>query len=501
MNNSHDNAIHYINSLLKTSKNDEVNETYWFPTPQNPGNEKEHMPIQTRILNELREVEQVEKLNPLENTNSRNQFLSNFDWTDSTLQPEAKQAVENLLVEFHDIFARHRFDTGINTEFKVQLTPLDNRPAYSQSLPAPINLQDDILVELALLHKYGIITTLPFSKYASPIFAQRKPNGKLRLLVDLRKINTLIADDYINNNHPVSTLTDAAQHMAGKNLFCKLDCSQAYHCFQMAEQQSIELLAFNFASRTFAYRRLAQGLSRSLSAFLSFIREYLDPVIKADQCAQYVGGIGIAGNTPEQLIKNLRAVFQCLRKAGLNLSMAKCHFELQGIDFLGRTITTKGVAPQKQKITKVLEKVKFPRSKKAFQSYTRFLNYYRNYIPRLAERLTPFFQLLKAMDAKAKIPITSDIMKEFREINEALDRCCQLALHQPLPGKQLVLMTDAVFQAAGYAVLKEDDLNQKYTLTRKIYAPLAYGSKTYSTSQIKNVPLRKRIFSHLHGLQ
>ena len=164
LNNNRDDAIHYINSLLKTSKTDAVNEAYWFPTPQNPGNEKEHTPIQTRILNELLELEQFEKLNPLENTDSRNQVLSNFDWTDSTLQTDAKQAVENLLGEFHDIFARHRFDIGINTEFKVQLTPLDNRPAYSHSLPAPINLKDDILVELALLHKYGIITTLPFSK-------------------------------------------------------------------------------------------------------------------------------------------------------------------------------------------------------------------------------------------------------------------------------------------------------------------------------------------------
>ena len=102
----------------------------------------------------------------------------------------------------------------------------------------------------------------------------------------------------------------------------------------MADQQSIELLAFNFASRTFAYRRLAQGLSRSLSAFSSFIREYLDPVIKADQCAQYVDDIGIAANTPEQLIKNLRAVFQCLRTAGLKLSMTKCHFGVQEVDFL-----------------------------------------------------------------------------------------------------------------------------------------------------------------------
>ena len=76
-------------------------------------------------------------------------------------------------------------------------------------------------------------------------------------------------------------------------------------------------------------------------------------------------------------------------------------------------------------------------------------------------------------------------MKEFRELNEVLDRCCQLALRQPLPGKQLVLMTDASFQAASYAVLNEDDPNQKYTSTRRTYAPIAYASKTYTTSQIK----------------
>ena len=46
-------------------------------------------------------------------------------------------------------------------------------------------------------------------------------------------------------------------------------------------------------------------------------------------------------------------------------------------------------------------------------------------------------------------------------------------------------MSDASFQAAGYAVLIEDDPHQKYTSTRKTYAPIAYGSKTYSPSQIK----------------
>ena len=283
----------------------------------------------------------------------------------STLAPDEKEKIEEILVEFHDIGARHRLDIGLNEELNVKLTPKDDSPAYSQSLPAPINLKEDIFVELAMLHKYGIITTLPFSKYASPIFAQKKLNGKLRLLLVLRKINTLISDDCINNNHSVSTLVDAAQQMAGKILFCKLDCSQAYHCLQMADQQSIEMLAFAFASCTY------------LSAFSSFLREYLDKVIKADQCAQYVNDTCIAANDVDHLIANLRATFKCIQEAGLKLTMHKWHFGATEIDFLGQTITPQGVKPQKQNVHNFLEKkTKFLKSKKALQRYLGFLNYY-----------------------------------------------------------------------------------------------------------------------------
>ena len=296
-----------------------------------------------------------------------------------------KQAIENILVEYHDILARHRMDIEMNTEFKVKLTPKDDKVVYSQSLPMPIYLKEDLIVELALMHKYGIITVLPFCKYASPIFAQRKPNGKLRLLVDLRKINSLIADDYTNNNHPVSTLSDAAQHLAGKSLFYKLDCSQAYHCLQMAERRSVETLALNFASRTFAYKRLAQGLSRSVSVFSSFMREYLDP----DQCAQYVDDIGIAANNATDLTRNTRAIFKCIRQAGLKLTIEKSHFGVRKVEFLGRTFSPEGISPQARKIQNFLAKLRFPKSKKALQRYLGFVNYYRNYIPRMAEKLNP----------------------------------------------------------------------------------------------------------------
>ena len=124
----------------------------------------------------------------------------------------------------------------MNTEFKVQLTPKKDKAVCSENLPKPIPLEDDLIVKLDLVHKHDIITVLPFSRYARLVFAQSRPNEKLRLLVDLRKIHTLSADGYTNNIHSVSTFPDVAQHLAENSLFCKLDCSKAYHCLQMAEQ-------------------------------------------------------------------------------------------------------------------------------------------------------------------------------------------------------------------------------------------------------------------------
>ena len=92
------------------------------------------------------------------------EFLKRFDWTDTLLTETEKQAVEDILVEYHDIFARNKMDIGMNTEFKVKLTPKDDKAVYSQRLPIPIHLKEDSIVELALMHKYGIITVPPFSK-------------------------------------------------------------------------------------------------------------------------------------------------------------------------------------------------------------------------------------------------------------------------------------------------------------------------------------------------
>ena len=102
---------------------------------------KDHTPIQTRILEELRELQEKEKLNAKHDVESRMKILKPFDWTNTLLIETEKQALENILIEYHDMFARHRMDIGMNTEFKMRLRPKDDKAVHSQSLHMPIFIQ------------------------------------------------------------------------------------------------------------------------------------------------------------------------------------------------------------------------------------------------------------------------------------------------------------------------------------------------------------------------
>ena len=83
------------------------------------------------------------------------------------------------------------------------------------------------------------------------------------------------------------------------------------------------------------------------------------------------------------------------------------------------------------------------------------------------------------------INITSELSETFASVNKALSDACELALKQPIPGKQLVLMTDASFRSAGYALMIEDNLDQKIQSKRKTYAPVAFGSINFTPAQLK----------------
>ena len=207
-----------------------------------------------------------------------------------------KKQLKEVLVEYHDVLAKHCFDVGCNTNFKYKLTPEHSLSVYVQGPPAPIHLRDEILIEVALLQKFNIITTLSHSNYNSPIIVHHKWSGKLKILIDLRRVNHLLRHDCVYSNFPFSNMTDATNQFAGKKLFCKLNCSQAYHCVQVEDDLPVLLVAFSFASQTFAYNCLAQGLSKYVTGSSSFIRQYLNPCLVAKVFTHFMDEIAAGVN-------------------------------------------------------------------------------------------------------------------------------------------------------------------------------------------------------------
>ena len=158
-----------------------------FPTPETCEDPDQLLPLQREIYDQILKLKEAEKLNPQQSNEDQQKILQKFPWESLALTKEQKEQVEQLLIEFHDIFAKHRFDVGYNTELKVKLTPENQLPLYVQGPPTSIHLRDELHVELVLMHYYGLITALSQSKYTSPLFAHRKESGKLRILIDLRQ--------------------------------------------------------------------------------------------------------------------------------------------------------------------------------------------------------------------------------------------------------------------------------------------------------------------------
>ena len=109
----------------------------WYPTPETCDDPSKLNRIERRIYDEIIKLREEEKLDPTADDQHRKEFLVNFQWENSILDERERQQIENLLVKYHNVFARHRIDIGIKTDFKIKLTPKHDEPVYAQSWPTP----------------------------------------------------------------------------------------------------------------------------------------------------------------------------------------------------------------------------------------------------------------------------------------------------------------------------------------------------------------------------
>ena len=103
----------------------------------------------------------------------------------------------------------------------------------------------------------------------------------------------------------------------------------------------------------------------------------------------------------------------------------------------------------------------------------------------MTKKLNPFYKFLKAEVPNNLKSQAEELKENFDSVNKALSDACELALKQPIPDKGLVSMTDASFRSPGYALMIENNPDQKIQSESKTYAPVAFGSKVFSPAQLK----------------
>ena len=123
-----------------------------------------------------------------------------------------------------------------------------------------------------------------------------------------------------------------------------------------------------------------------------------------------------------------------------------------------------------------------PKTPKQIRRLIGFFQYFRAFLPKLSERLLPFYTLLRN---NQQIQFTKEHHDTFESLKTDLVKSCNTALRLPQPHKQYVIMADASFYAAGFVLMIEDYLEDQAGKTVKKYVPVSFGSKILNPTHLK----------------
>ena len=184
----------------------------------------------------------------------------------------------------------------------------------------------------------------------------------------------------------------------------------------------------------------------------------------------------------DEMIPALRRIFDCLRESGLKLSAHKCEIGTTKIDYLGSTITPKAISPECAKIEKFLGQIRMPNTVKQVKRLIGFVQFFRSFIPNLGQKLLPFYKLLRKENVFTN---ANDHHESLATLKADLTRATDLTLRLAKPSLQYVILCDASFHGTGFVSMIEDYLTDQKGKTKKTYASVSFGSRLFTTTQLK----------------
>lgn len=348
----------------------------------------------------------------------------------------------------------HTIDTG-------DAKPLKQRHySFSPFIQDLVNKEIDRLLELDVIEKCST------SSWSNPVVAVKKPNGKIRVCLDARKLN----EATIKDAYPQPQINRILSRLVGTKYLSSIDFSDAFLQVPL-EESSRPKTAFAISGKGFfVYKRMAFGLCNSGATLCRLV----DQVIGCDLepfVFVYLDDIIIATPTFEKHIEMLRILSRRIKASGLTISAEKSKFCSKQLRYLGYIVAEDGIRPDPEKISSIMEYAK-PKNVKDVRRLLGMAGWYRRFIENFAVVTAPLTELLKKN--KGKFVWNEKAEESFEALKKILTS--NPVLKNPDYTKPFIVQCDASDHGVG-AVLVQGEGEDEHTI--------AYMSQKLSATQKK----------------
>ena len=193
-----------------------------------------------------------------------------------------------------------------------------------------------VQTELERLEEQGVISRVEEpTDWCAPTDVVPKSNGRVRICVDLMKLN----DSVRREKHILSSVEQILAQLSGAKVFSKLDANSGFHQIPLTKESAL-LTTFITPSGRFCYNRLPFGITSAPEHFQRRMSEVLHD-LEGTRCM--IDDTIIYGRDQEEHDARLEAALERIKSAGLTFNREKCEFSQEEVSFLGQVVGKEGI--------------------------------------------------------------------------------------------------------------------------------------------------------------